>query len=129
MNDAKLQFEDEKTKPVKIKRSLPNSAATYIKQLLADGFRGNKFYYRDNDRRLILKVWEKEGLWLTPDQKRRFMQDVTFPDTITRHRRELRSKYPDSQKVQDKRFKRFVEERDKRSKSTWFGNRFKRANG
>lgn len=110
MEQVKLQYEDGKTPGVKIKkdRSRPNSALTYIRHLLAEGFRGNRFYYRDNDRRLILKVWEREGLVLDSFQRRKFLNEVTFPDSITRARRELRGEFPDSQPVQEKRYKLFV---------------------
>lgn len=110
MDQVKLQYEDGKTPPVKIKkdRSRPNSALTYIRALLAEGFRGNQFYYRDNDRRLILKVWEREGLVLDAFQRRKFLNEVTFPDSITRARRELRAEFPDSPAVQEKRFHLFV---------------------
>ena len=68
MDNVKLQYEEGDTKGVVIgkEKSKPNSAATFIKRLLADGFRGNVFYYRDNDKRLMLKVWEHEGLVLIP---------------------------------------------------------------
>lgn len=109
MQDVTLQFEEGGKPGVVIGGSRPNSTYTYIRKLLAEGFRGNKFYYRDNDRRLYLKVWEKEGLYLTTSQKNKFLNDVSFPDSISRARRQLREQYPDSKPVQDKRFNRYME--------------------
>lgn len=123
LENAKLQFQTEPgDPPVKIKtdRSRPNSATNYIRNLLAEGFRGNQNYYRDSDKRLILKVWEHEGLVLSKEQRELFMHKVTFPDTITRARREMRAEFPESPEVEKKRFKLFVEERDKRSKGGMF---------
>lgn len=118
----KLDHEDTTDTPaVKVKRMKPNSASTYISKLLSEGFRGNVFWYRDNDRRLILKVWEKEGLVLTKEQRQKFMHDVTFPDTITRHRRELRDEFPDSPAVFEKRHRLFVQKRDEHSRGGFLG--------
>lgn len=128
LDDAKLQYQSEPNDPplkIKTKRSRPNSASNYIRNLLAEGFRGNRNYYRDSDKRLILKVWEHEGLVLTKQQSNLFMHKVTFPDSITRARRELRAEFPESPEVEKKRFKLFVEERDKHSKGGIF-KRFSR---
>lgn len=93
-----------------------NTAAWRVRKLLEKGFRGNPTYYRDNDRRLILKVWEEEGLVLNPDQREKFLYSVSFPDLITRIRRSLRGEFPDSPKVQEKRFKLFRENLERFSK-------------
>lgn len=123
LDNVKLKLESGDGKPgVKINRSRPNSALTYIRTLLADGFRGNKLYYRDNDRRLILKVWEREGLIFDSFQRRKFLNEVTSPDTITRRRRELRDEFPESPEVEQKRYNLFVQEKIKHSK----GGRLKR---
>lgn len=107
LENVNLEFENIGDKPgVKITR--PNSALNYIKQLLAEGFRGNINYYRDNDRRLILKVWEHEGLVLNKEQRGKFLYEVTFPDSITRARRQLREQYPESQLVMRKRYNLFT---------------------
>lgn len=119
LEDAELQYQHKPTdKPVtyKTERSRPNSALTYIRSLLANGFRGNQFYFRDDDRRLILKVWEREGLILDSFQRRKFLNEVTSPDTITRRRRELRSEFPESPEVEQKRYHLFVQEKEKHSK-------------
>lgn len=67
--------------------------------------------YRDNDIELILRVWELEGFVLTPEQRKKFRQ-VTFPDSITRKRRELRHEYPASPEVEAERMRREIEERE-----------------
>jgi hypothetical protein len=123
LENAKLQFQTNPgDAPVKIKteRSRPNSATNYIRSLLAEGFRGNSNYYRDSDKRLILKVWEHEGLVLTKEQRELFLHKVTFPDSITRARREMRAEFPESPEVEKKRFKLFIETRDKYSKGGIF---------
>ncbi len=63
---------------------------------------------RDSDKALLGAYWESEGLILTPEQKRKFM-DVTIAESITRARRELRSKYPGSEEVEEQRFRKYQE--------------------
>lgn len=96
LDDVQLQYQDGKTPPIKVKteKRWPNSAMTNIRRLLAEGFRGNKFYYRNDNKRLILKVWQHEGLLLTPEQKQKFLYEVTTPDAITRARRDLLREFP-----------------------------------
>lgn len=100
---------------IKVRRHDPNAALTYIRKLLEYGFRGNKYYYRDNDERLCLKVWEHEGLILTAAQKKKFLYETTKARTIVRRRSELRAEFPDSPKVQAKRYNLFLEKKDEYS--------------
>jgi hypothetical protein len=74
-----------------------------VRQLLRDNPK-----LRDSDKALLGAYWESEGLILTPEQKRKFM-DVTVAETITRDRRELRSEYPGSDEVEKERFKKYEE--------------------
>lgn len=126
LDNVKLQFEDGKNSPVKIKKEGLNSAVGFIKNLLAVGFRNNVFYYRDNDRRLILKVWEHEGLVLTKEQRQKFME-ITSAGHITRTRRALRAEYPESERVMEKRFHLFQEKREEFSSGdNWLSRRLRR---
>ena len=69
---------------------------------------------RDSDKKLLGKFWESEGLILTVEQKRKFME-CTTAESITRVRRKLRDKYPGSPKVEKARFDKFQEFRDEHS--------------
>lgn len=70
--------------------------------------------YRDSDKELLLAFWEGEGLSLNYSQRQAFM-NCTIAESITRARRELKSKYPASKKVDDKRFELFQEYREEYS--------------
>ena len=63
-----------------------------------------------SDRKLILAQWGREGLHLTEEQTRKFM-DVTSGESITRAGRMLREKegFKANTEVEEQRFKRFVE--------------------
>jgi len=113
LKNVKLQLQDGKTAPIRIEKR--NNALAYIRKLLENGFRGDIYYYRDNDRRLILKVWENEGLVLNKEQKRKFLLDVTMPTSIARRRRELRHRYPESEYVMQKRYNLFIEKKERYS--------------
>jgi len=65
----------------------------------------------DDDKLLTLKVWEAYGLYLTTDQKRKFMQ-IPAMDIITRRRRELKIEFPFSPEEEKRRFKHFIGFRD-----------------
>lgn len=120
LDNVKLILEEPGDKPgVRIEGHRPNSATNYIAALLTKGFRGNVKYYRDNDRRLILKVWENEGLKLTASQRELFLYVVTDAGTITRKRRQLRGEFPESQEVENKRYRLFLEKTDEHSKGTF----------
>lgn len=43
---------------------------------------------RNNDKYLMLDIWESEGLFLTPEQERKFMR-VSSAESITRARRKI----------------------------------------
>lgn len=62
---------------------------------------------RDSDKRLLMEVWEMEGLFLSETQKTRFLQFCTTPETITRARREAVKKYPASHSTTEERYKKF----------------------
>ena len=59
---------------------------------------------RDNDRLLIMKVWEEQGLVLTPEQKHIF-KNIASPETIRRTRQLLQEggEYEASEKVSSAR--------------------------
>ena len=63
-----------------------------------------------SDRKLILTQWEREGFFLTDEQKRKFM-DITSADSITRAGRTLREKegFKATPEVEEQRFKKFEE--------------------
>ena len=46
---------------------------------------------RNNDKNLILKVWQQEGFVLTSMQIEQFLEGVSTPDSITRAKRNLQS--------------------------------------
>lgn len=59
---------------------------------------------RDNDRLLIVNVWEEQGLVLTPEQKHIF-KNIASPETIRRTRQLLQEsgEYEASDKVSSAR--------------------------
>lgn len=63
--------------------------------------------YRDSDKLLLLAYWHTQGLHLTKEQREVFLNDCTIAESITRARRELRDKYPESEAVQQERFNKF----------------------
>jgi len=64
--------------------------------------------YRDSDKKLLLKVWETEGLFLTEAQRDKFFQCSTA-ESITRARRALKHKYTASDEVDNARFEKYKE--------------------
>lgn len=80
---------------------------------------------RDDDRKLTLFIWAKQGLYLTESQEKQFMQTSSM-DFVSRRRRELMSKYPPSKEADARRHTHFNEELDRYSKkSHWFNRRSK----
>lgn len=69
--------------------------------------------YRDSDKKLLLAYWEREGLYLTEQQRQTFM-NCTPAESITRARRTLKAKYPASEAVDKARFHRFKQFRQDR---------------
>lgn len=63
--------------------------------------------YRDSDKRLQLAIWRSEGLWLTPEQQKHFVEKCSTAESITRARRKLKDKYPASKQIDDERFKKY----------------------
>lgn len=57
---------------------------------------------RNSDKKLLLRVWEREGLYLSREQQQRFMR-CTTAETITRARRNLKDKYPPRKAVENTR--------------------------
>lgn len=115
-DNVELGFDDGRGNGIiRIRKSRPGSTLSFIRQLLREGFRGDKFYFRNNDKRLVLAVWAKQGLTLNPEQRKKFLYEVTFPDTITRARREFRGEFPESKDVEAKRYKLFEENKDRYS--------------
>jgi hypothetical protein len=69
---------------------------------------------RANDRALIMKVWEFEGLHLSETQKRLFLEKVSSPESVRRTRQKLQEAghYLPSKKVQE-----FRKELDQKTKA------------
>jgi hypothetical protein len=117
LKNVRLNFQHKNgSPPITIQKFRQNSLKNFIRGLLSSGYKGNKTYYRDNDKRLTLKVWEREGLHLSKDQRRRFLHEVTPMETISRRRREMRAEYPESEVVMKKRFRLFLDKKDEYSK-------------
>ena len=57
---------------------------------------------RNSDKKLMLAFWESEGLSLTEEQRRDFL-NCTPAESITRARRDLAWKYPASREVKQAR--------------------------
>lgn len=62
---------------------------------------------RDSDKRLLLAVWDAQGLELSRTQRQIFMDKCTPPESVTRARRKLKPKYPASPEVDQVRFNKF----------------------
>jgi len=62
--------------------------------------------FRSSDKKLLLAYWRTEGLYLSEDQERKFM-DCTVAESITRARRMLRAEYPGNEQVEEKRYEKF----------------------
>lgn len=76
--------------------------------------------YRNSDKELLLAVWEEEDLYLSETQRKAFMA-ATPAESITRARRDLKSKYPASKEVDDRRYELFQQERNERSEGVqWY---------
>ncbi len=67
---------------------------------------------RNSDKKLLLAVWESEGLHFSETQKRMFLDKCSIAESLTRARRNLRSKYPGNEEVEDKRYEMFLDMRD-----------------
>jgi hypothetical protein len=72
---------------------------------------GNK-ECRNSDKKLLLEVWELEGLKLTDEQKRIFLEHCSIAESITRARRKLRPEYPGTDEVEQARFELFEQYRE-----------------
>ncbi len=70
---------------------------------------------RDSDKKLLLGVWEIEGLNLSDTQKQLFMEKCTSAETITRARRALKDKYPASEAVDNQRFEKYLDHKYNRA--------------
>lgn len=64
--------------------------------------------FRDDNRYLILKVWEQDGLILDKWQRAIYME-LPSADVIMRRRRDFNSAYPASPAILEKRFHHFKE--------------------
>lgn len=73
-----------------------------------------KQIFRDSDRWLLLGVWRAEGLELTDDQMRKFMQ-CSSAESITRRRRLLKEKYPATKAIDDERYNKFIDHKNNRA--------------
>lgn len=67
--------------------------------------------YRDSDKKLLIAVWEIEGLSLSDTQIQAFLR-TTSAESITRARRHLTPKYPPSKDVDDGRFDKYEQYKD-----------------
>lgn len=85
-----------------------------VEQLLKYGYKtATPQQLRDGDKALLLAVWDQDGLHLTPEQKAIFMQRCTVAESVTRARRDLKKKYPASEKVDQQRFNQFKEYKER----------------
>lgn len=68
---------------------------------------------RDNDKLLMLQVWEIEGFFLTDNQKIAFMKSSS-PESIRRMRQKMQEegKYRASEEVEQKRYELYTETKD-----------------
>ena len=83
-----------------------------VEQLLKYGYKtASPQQLRDSDKALLLAVWDSQGLHLTPEQKAVFMQRCDIAESITRARRDLKTDYPASPKVDQARFDKFKQYR------------------
>jgi hypothetical protein len=88
-----------------------NRLVDRVEQLLRYGYKtATPQTLRDNDKALLLAFWEREGLYLTNEQKRAFMH-CTTAETITRARRDLKRQYPASEAVDQARFDKYQQYR------------------
>ncbi len=69
---------------------------------------------RNSDRYLILNVWEKQGLVLTPEQRNLFLHDVSSPETIRRMRQKFQEKglFEADKAVDQKRYELYKETKE-----------------
>lgn len=73
-----------------------------------------KQIFRDSDRWLLLGVWRAEGLILSDEQMRQFMQ-CSSAESITRRRRLLKEKYPATKAIDDERYNKFIDHKNNRA--------------
>ena len=68
---------------------------------------------RDNDKLLMLQVWEIEGFYLTDNQKKAFMKSSS-PESIRRMRQKFQEdgQYLASPEVEEQRYQMYVETKD-----------------
>lgn len=62
---------------------------------------------RNSDKKLLLHEWQKDGLFLTDEQRSIFMNKCKTAESITRARRLLKHKYPASREVTEARYSQF----------------------
>lgn len=66
---------------------------------------------RDSDKKLMMAFWKEQGLVFSMTQEKA-MYACTPAESITRARRNLRSKYPGNKVVENERFDKFKQYRD-----------------
>jgi len=91
----------------------PNSTRQKVAKLLNLDQR-----MRDDNRYLILKMWEGGGLILTKEQRAIYM-GLPSPDVITRRRREFNTTFPPSPAILEKRYKHYRAFTDEYSNYGW----------
>ena len=64
---------------------------------------------RSSDKKLLLQIWENEGLTLSETQKQTFLDKCSTAESVTRVRRKLKDKYPASKEVTEARYELFNE--------------------
>ena len=67
---------------------------------------------RDSDKKLLLAVWEGEGLFMSTTQRETFLNKCSVAESITRARRKLKVQYPASKEVEEGRYQMFNEYKD-----------------
>ena len=88
-----------------------------VKQQVESLMKRNKIY-RNDDKRLVLRIWATNGLVLTPEQREAFFS-VPSADVILRRRRELSYKYPAEPEVMEKRYGHFTEFKEEFSRMNY----------
>lgn len=81
--------------------------------------------FRDDDRYLILKIWESEGLILTKEQRIIYMS-LPSAAIIVRRRQEFSKIYPASPEAQERRYKHYKAMTNEFSKQHWLIKLFKK---
>lgn len=64
---------------------------------------------RNSDKKLLMAVWERQGLYLSQTQQMTFMNSCSVAESITRARRKLKDQYPADKEVTENRYNKYKE--------------------